>query len=117
VGTEHLQAAIEQLEAAIVVVREQLAGMEAVLERVRGHLSARAPLASMYTDTGWAGEREAAIAALSALSSALRHSRAEYIRALVDDEGLRIAEVARIVGQPRQLVKRHYDGARNRSDW
>jgi len=48
--------------------------------------------------------------------SVLMRSRGEYFHVLVDDEGLTISEVARLVGHPRQLVKRRYDAVRPTRD-
>jgi hypothetical protein len=49
---------------------------------------------------------------LPKLASALQQSRAEAIRELIDAEGLSVQMVSRIVGHPRQLVKRLYDSDR-----
>jgi hypothetical protein len=56
--------------------------------------------------------RAAARGALAEVAEALRRSRSAKIRALVDDEGLTIVQVSRLLGHPRQLVKRLYDNGR-----
>jgi hypothetical protein len=46
---------------------------------------------------------------LTQVASAVRRSRSEGIRVMIDSEGLSVGDVARIIGHPRQLVKRLYD--------
>jgi hypothetical protein len=88
--------------------------IEALLELRSQECDGRAALAAGATvqDAFLAGEpaRVRARAALTEMSSALRRQRTESIRELVDQEGLSVSAVSRLIGHSRQLVKRLYDG-------
>jgi hypothetical protein len=43
------------------------------------------------------------------VTSRVSRLRVEGIRVLIDHEGLTVNEVSRLIGHPRQLVKRLYD--------
>jgi hypothetical protein len=50
---------------------------------------------------------------LDDMHSAVHQARAEGVRVLVEDEGLPVSTVARLMGRPRQLVARLYQHARD----
>jgi hypothetical protein len=50
---------------------------------------------------------------LDEMHHAVHEARAEGVRSLVEDEGLPVSTVARLMGRPRQLVSRLYQQARN----
>lgn len=106
---EEFAATLDSLSDASRAMGAALDGLDEIVERVQSHLEAGKPLAGAYTETGWGEDRSHVFAAISGLQHALARARTEYFRALVDGEGMTITEVARLVGQPRQLVKRSYD--------
>jgi hypothetical protein len=67
-----------------------------------------APVSEFVTPEGLS-YRDRVRELLPQLASALQQCRAEAIRELIDQEGLSLQMVARMVEHPRQLVKRLYD--------
>lgn len=112
VGKQEFADALGALSAALEAVQAEVGRMEAANARLRAALADGVASDLLLTESGWAAARTALLEATSELGSHLKQSRSEYVRILVDDDGLSISEAARVLGHPRQLTKRVYD-ARN----
>jgi hypothetical protein len=103
---------IRLLDEADAVCRQLVEGLlrlRSIDSEVRTALEAGASIqqACMEIESARVPVRES----LAEMSSALRRVRTEAIRSLVANEGLSVSEVSRVVGHPRQLVKRLYDAS------
>ncbi len=99
---------IEQTgEEAQRAIGEGLASIDGARER----LVAGVPVSELVTDLIAQGGREARLrssAAIDAFEHAVMVYRAGLIRAMVDEEKLSFAEVARLMGVSRQMIARLY---------
>jgi hypothetical protein len=103
---------LERLLTAIEHLRQELDETERVTKEGLGHRALGVPL----TDERMHWEerkraRESLVAALTAMNSSVMLARAHFIRVLVDEEGFSVPDVALVLGNARQVVKRHYDAA------
>jgi hypothetical protein len=103
---------LEELDQAIARVREELDRLEAANAHARDAIRGDTRMRDLFSQSDGPRARDAVIEAVTALQSALMRSRGEFFGVLVDDEHMTISEVARLVGHPRQLVKRRYDAVR-----
>jgi hypothetical protein len=103
---------LEELDRAIARVRKELDGLEAANAHARGAIRAGMRMRDLFPQSDGPRARDAVIDAVTALQSALMRSRGEFFGILVEDEDMTISAVARLVGHPRQLVKRRYDAVR-----
>jgi hypothetical protein len=103
---------LEELDRAIAHVRTELDGLEAANAHARDAVRAGMRMRDLFPQSDGPRARDAVIEAVAALQSALMRSRGEFFGVLVEDEDMTISEVARLVGHPRQLVKRRYDAVR-----
>ncbi len=103
---------LEALDNAIARLRNELDGLEAANAHTREAIRAGTHMRDLFPQSDGPRARDAVIDAVTALQSALMRSRGEFFGVLVEQEGMTISEVARLVGHPRQLVKRRYDAAR-----
>ena len=108
-GKRDLADALGSLSAALEAVQQELHRMEAANERLRSALADGMESHELLSATGWADARSALLDATGGRGSLLKRSRSEYVRILVDEEGMSISEAARVLGHPRQLTKRVYD--------
>ena len=109
---EHYRQSLENVLRTIDDLREQLDEIERVTRE--GLADARTGSALMDQKTQWPERiraRERLIEALTAVNSTMMRARAHFIRVLVDEEGQKIADLALMLGNSRQLVKRQYDAA------
>ena len=104
------------VELAAVQLRTNLDGLLSATGEAGVRLAAGVPLVDLYTGTDGPAARAAVIECMNDLHSALMRSRAEYIRLLVDDDGMTVPQVARLVGHPPQLIRRLYQAARSAKD-
>jgi hypothetical protein len=109
VGTSDLAGALGELSAALVAVRVELDAMEAANARLRAAIDDGVASHELLQTSGWADARSALLDSTGGLASQLKRTRSEYVRLLVDVEGMSISEAARVLGHPRQLIKRVYD--------
>jgi hypothetical protein len=103
---------LEELDQAIARVREELDRLEAANAHARDAIRGDTRMRDLFSQSDGPRARDAVIEAVTALQSALMRSRGEFFGVLVDGEHMTISEVARLVGHPRQLVKRRYDAVR-----
>jgi hypothetical protein len=101
---EHLDAVRRDLAALLVrlglAIRKGIAGLRRGMPA-----SAQArDAAAMHVEV---------VQKLDDMHSAVHQARAEGVRVLVEDEGMPISSVARLMGRPRQLVARLYQQALN----
>jgi hypothetical protein len=95
-----LHDALDQAVGALLIARE---------ERIAG-----LPLPEMVArlvERGGTSARRSADEAFRAYTEAVTAYRAKVIRALVDEEGLTLSEIARSTGVSRQMVGRLYRAA------
>lgn len=110
-GMERFLALLDELDEAVNRLQPELDNMRKIVEHTRQHLAAGEGFKKLYETSNAPSARDILIERLSDLHSALMRSRAEYIRLLVDEEGMTIPAVARLVGHPPQLVRRLYQAA------
>ena len=103
---------LEELDKAVARVRHELDGLDAANAHARDAVRAGMHMRDLFPRSDGPRARDAVIEAVTALQSALMRSRGEFFGVLVEQEGMTISEVARLVGHPRQLVKRGYDAVR-----
>jgi len=110
VGNERLIRKLQHVD----VVRKDLAAF-----LVRLGVALRASIASLRRGVPASSQTPEATAMhvelvhkLDDMHSAVHQARAEGVRVLVEDEGLPVSTVARLMGRPRQLVARLYQQAR-----
>jgi hypothetical protein len=104
---------LDQLDRAIARVRKELDGLETANAHTRDAVRSGMHLRDLFPQSDGPRARDAVIEAVTALQSALMRSRGEFFGVLVEDEDMTISAVARLVGHPRQLVKRRYDAVRS----
>lgn len=68
-------------------------------------------LAALYSNRRSGERRDQMFEVLAEFDRTLTRTRAEAIRLMVDDEGMSLSEVARLVGRSRQFVTRLYRSA------
>jgi hypothetical protein len=110
-STSGLMEAIQRIEQtgedAQRAIREGLASIDGARER----LMAGVPVSEIVADLISQGGREARLrssAAIEAFEHAVMVYRVGLIRAMVDEEKLSFAEVARLMGVSRQMIARLY---------
>jgi hypothetical protein len=107
---ERLLALIDDVEAAradLVVSLERLGEslrQRALFESPETRLSEMDPLPGTEL-------HERLIDGLERMHHAIAAARAESVRVMVDDEGLTLSDVAKLMNRPRQLVSRLYRSA------
>jgi hypothetical protein len=109
-GNERLLALLDDVEGARTVlmgalerIGENLGERRLVLEP-GFRLSERDPVPGVVL-------HEELIAALERMHHAVASARAETVRVMVDEEGLTLSDVAKLMNRPRQLVSRLYRSA------
>ena len=107
---------LEELDEAIARVRDALDGLEAANAYTRDVIRVGMRMRDLFPRSDGPRARDPTIEAVTALQTALMRSRGEFFGVLVEEEGMTISEVARLVGHPRQLVKRRYDAVRADAD-
>lgn len=105
-----LLARIDAVEQAAEVARAALGRAPDWLEPARADCVAGRPLIEIAQDLASRGgaARSDTAAAYRAYERAAFDLRASVVRALVDDEGLSLSQVARAMGVSRQTVARLY---------
>ncbi len=103
---------LDELDATIERMRRALDGLEAANAHTRDAINTKMRMADLFAVSAAPRSRDAVIDAMNAMHSVLMRSRGEFFHILVDEEAMTISEVARLVGHPRQLVKRRYDAVR-----
>jgi NADH:ubiquinone oxidoreductase subunit D len=113
-GNERLLALLDDIEEARTVlmgalerIGENLGERRLVLEP-GFRLSERDPVPGVVL-------HEEFIAALERMHHAVASARAESVRVMVDEEGLTLSDVAKLMNRPRQLVSRLYRSAEGAS--
>lgn len=102
---------LDEVDARRERLAEALARLAEVVEATRRDVSAGAKMSSVHSAIGLGPVRKEVSDGLAALNSVLMHARAEGIRLMVDEEGLSLRDVARLVGHSRQFVSRLYHHA------
>jgi hypothetical protein len=107
---EHLLALLDDVEDARLALMASLERLAAslqdreVLGEPNTRLSAIDPVPGVEL-------HEQLIGGLERMHHAIAAARAESVRVMVDDEGLTISDVAKLMNRPRQLVSRLYRSA------
>lgn len=105
---------VGSLGERIAALRSELDRMDSLIEVASAALLCGVSVRDLFERPEMLEGRESLLDALASVQSALMINRAEGIRVMVDEEGLSLSEVARLLGRPRQLVKRAYDVASDR---
>jgi hypothetical protein len=103
---------VQLLQYEDEVAQRLIEALQAMRERHRAisdALAGGARISRFMTIEGMTG-REQLRTLAAELVSAVSQVRAAVIRELIDEEGMSHKAVARLIGHPRQLVKRLYDG-------
>ena len=112
-----LRALLDELDAVSTTLSANLDDLRGATAQVRTELDAGRPLHEIHAATGIGAVRDRVSNALVRVNEALRATRAEFVRVIVDHEGLMITEVARRTGRSRQFLTRLLeDGRRNAAD-
>jgi hypothetical protein len=98
----------------ITILRSELDRMDSLIEVATTAIRSGSLVRDIVVRPDMLEGRESLIDALNSVESALMLNRAEGIRIVVDEEGLGVSDVARLIDRPRQLVKRAYDTANER---
>jgi hypothetical protein len=109
-ANDRFLALLDQIEAARVDLAEAL---ERLGENLRDRTVVREPgfrLSERDTVPG-VQLHEDLIGALERMHHAVALARAESVRVMVDEEGLTLTDVAKLMNRPRQLVSRLYRSA------
>jgi hypothetical protein len=107
---EHLLALLDDVEDARVALMTSLERLGASLGD-RADVSAAGTRLSELDPVAGVELHEHLIGALERMHHAIAAARAESVRVMVDDEGLTITDVAKLMNRPRQLVSRLYRSA------
>jgi hypothetical protein len=110
-STTGLSEAIKRIEQAAAEVQIALADGIASIDGAREQLEAGVPVSEMVADLIERGGRDARLrtsAAMGAYEHAVMVYRAGLVRAMVDDENLTFAQVARRMRVSRQMIARLY---------
>lgn len=113
-----LIAKIDNVEQAAEAVRAVLGRAREVLEPARQERLAGRSLIEIARDLSsrGAGTRSATASAYRGYEHAVLELRAAVVRALVDEEGLTLAQLAEAMGVTRQTVTRLYKAGNIESD-
>jgi hypothetical protein len=111
---EALFEALDAMSRAGAQLRADLDELDRATDGARRRLEKGTTLRELYEGRPASNPREAVARSLTGLNAALRRVRSEAVRVLVDEEKLSIGEAARLVGHPRQLVRRLYDSRQPR---
>lgn len=114
VTNDWIADAIDEVERTSLFAQQQLANGRAMLAPIRIERLAGASLvavANALMIRGLPLRREAALA-FQEYEQAVASLRATVVRALVEDEGVTLAEIARRMGVSRQGVTRLYEAAK-----
>ena len=96
------------MQEASCSLREVLEGVEVACGGIISQVEAGLRPLDAYRSAEFTSVRDRLFAAQRAFDDAFTAARAEGIRLLVDDEGLSLTEVGRVVGRSRQFVTRLY---------
>lgn len=111
-ASEALSSQLVELDDACIELEERLAGLRDAIRIIRGLLEERQPVSRIVARGPGLPARREVRAAVSGLNAALHAYRVVAVRTIVDDEGMSIAEAARVTGNARQVVSRLYHGDR-----
>lgn len=99
---------LDDVDRAREELERALADLGAVTKETRARLEQGMRVSVLHPVAGVGPVRREVSERLTGLNSALMHLRAEAVRLMVDDEGLSLRDVARVVGHSRQFVSRLY---------
>jgi hypothetical protein len=99
---------LEELDRSCVELEERLDGLRQALVEIRRLRRERRPLSEIVAFGPGLPARRDVRGSVSRLNAALHAYRVQAIRTIVDDEGLSIAQTARVTGNARQVVSRLY---------
>jgi hypothetical protein len=105
-----IAARLAEIERACQVLATQLEELRAAAAEIRELRADGLPMAKIVESGPGVRARRDVRAAWSEVNHALHGYREETVRTLVDDEGLTIADVARVTGNARQVISRLYHG-------
>ena len=112
--TRRLRGLFDELDGASITLSAALEELRSATAAFRRQLDDGMPLTEIYSATAIGSVRDRVSEALVRVNENLRATRAEYVRAVVDGEGLTITDVARRAGRSRQFITRLLeDGRRN----
>lgn len=111
-----LLQSLDDVDCAREKLAHLLDDLGETLDATRQHLRSGVSMSNVHPAARLGPVRKEVSDALGALNSTLMHARAEGIRVMVDDEGLSLRDVARLVGHSRQFVSRLYHYARSEVD-
>lgn len=109
-GNDRLLALLDNVEAAR---GELMDALERVGESLRDRKLVAEPGFELSGQDPFPGVglHEELISALERMHHSVATARGEIVRVMVDDEGLTISDVAKLMSRPRQLVSRLYRSA------
>lgn len=107
----HLLAAFEELDGARGRLIERLENMAGETQAFRDHLASGGSISVVYLDRAAQERRDALFEAMAEFDRAMTRARIRSVRTMVDDEGMSLSEVARLVSRSRQFVTRLYRAA------
>ena len=113
---KRLVAAFEDLARARAELAAALEMVEDQNRRFIEHLEGGRPLSEVYDDGLTIERRNAMFGVLASFDRAFSRARVEAARIMIDDEGLSLSEVARLIGRSRQFVTRLYRSAPSPED-
>jgi hypothetical protein len=101
---------LDDLDEACLEMVRRLESLRTATARIRLLREAGEPVSRIVAVGPGAPARRQVRESWSLLNRALHTYREQLVRSMVDDEGLNIADVARVTGNARQVVSRLYHG-------
>lgn len=102
---------LDEVDRARGELQRALDDLAAVSAETRRRMAEGMQVSTLHPMAGIGPVRRAVSDRLTGLNSSLMHLRAEAVRLMVDDEGLSLRDVARLIGSSRQFVSRLYHHA------
>lgn len=101
---------LDELDHACLDLTERLEGLRKAIVRIRHLRGQGRPVSEIVAIGPGVPARREVRESWSGLNRALHTYRVMLVKSMVDDEGMSIAEVARVTGNARQVVSRLYHG-------
>lgn len=109
--TDPFATQLRELDRAILELTARLEQLREALGEIRRMHGEGLPVSEIVASGPGAPARRDVIEALANLNRSLHAYRAQLVEAMVDREGLSIADAARVTGNARQVVSRLYHSA------
>jgi hypothetical protein len=99
---------LEELDRACRELNARIADLRAAIAQLRTMREEGRPVSEIVASGPGIPARREMRASLTHVNEALHAYRVRVVRTMVDEEGMSIAEVARLTGNARQIVSRLY---------